>query len=98
MMMIRINLLPMRQVKKREMGRQILVLAAGILVATVAGNYSWYSARAAVEAKNAGQIKAVEAQVAELQKKIGEVDKLNARKKEVEEKLAVLATLKAGRS
>ena len=37
MMMIRINLLPMRQVKKREMGRQILVLAAGIVIATQHG-------------------------------------------------------------
>ena len=38
-MMIRINLLPVRQVKKREMGRQILILAAVVVAAGLIGNY-----------------------------------------------------------
>ena len=38
-MMIRINLLPVRAAKKREMGRQILVLFAIVLAGAVVGNY-----------------------------------------------------------
>jgi type IV pilus assembly protein PilN len=98
MLMIRINLLPTRHVKKREMGRQILVVAAGVLVAGFAANYLWYDSRDTVRVRNEAQIKATEAQIQELQAKIGEVDKLNSRKKEVEEKLNVLNNLKKGRS
>jgi len=45
-MMIRINLLPVRAVKKREMGRQVLVLFAVVLLGAGLGNYFWYADRA----------------------------------------------------
>jgi Tfp pilus assembly protein PilN len=44
-MMIRINLLPTRQVQKREMGRQFLVIVAGAVIVASAGNYFWVSTR-----------------------------------------------------
>ena len=44
-MMIRINLLPVRAVKKREMGRQVLVLFALVLIGAGVGNWMWYSDR-----------------------------------------------------
>jgi Tfp pilus assembly protein PilN len=37
--MIRINLLPVRQVKKRELGRQFLVVAVGLTVIALIGNW-----------------------------------------------------------
>ena len=42
-MMIRINLLPVRQVKKREIGRQFLVVVGGALCRhALLGNWLWY--------------------------------------------------------
>jgi type IV pilus assembly protein PilN len=97
-MMIRINLLPVRVAKKREMGRQILVLFALILAGAFVGNYMWYSDRDGVFNKNASDIKAIQTKVEGLKKVIGEVDQINERKAEVEKKLGVLEGLRRGRS
>jgi type IV pilus assembly protein PilN len=97
-MMIRINLLPVRVAKKREMGKQILVLFAVVLVGAVVGNYMWYANRKAEFDQNATGIKQVQAKIEELKKVIGEVDKINERKAEVEKKLGVLDNLRKGRS
>ena len=97
-MMIRINLLPVRVAKKREMGRQILVLFAIVLVAACVGNYMWYSGRKAEFDQNAAGIAQAKAKIAELEKVIGEVSKINDRKAEVEKKLGVLDNLRKGRA
>jgi type IV pilus assembly protein PilN len=97
-MMIRINLLPIRQVKKQEVGRQILVLMGLVLVGTAVGNFLWYSTvNDGVEAKRK-KVTETKARIAELEKVIGEVNNLNKRKKEVEEKLKVLEELRKGRT
>lgn len=97
-MMIRINLLPVRAVKKKEMGRQILALFALVLLGTVGGNYVWYSGRAEERDRNQQGITATKARIAELDKVIGEVKNINTRKADVEKKLAVLDNLRKGRS
>lgn len=97
-MMIRINLLPVRAAKKKEMGKQILVLFAIVLVGAVVGNYMWYADRKAEFDQNANGIRQVQAKIEELKKVIGEVDKINDRKAEVEKKLGVLDNLRKGRS
>src|SRR5258708_6982234 len=97
-MMIRINLLPVRGVKKREVGRQILVLFAALLVLTAVINYLWFNSRANERAANAQKIEATEKRIKELEKVIGEVNNINKRKKEVEDKLKVLDELRKGRS
>ena len=97
-MMIRINLLPVRAVKKREMGRQILALYAAVLLAAVVGNYFWYSDRDGDLTRANQGIAQTRAKIAELEKVIGEVKNINARKAEVEKKLAVLDTLRKGRN
>jgi type IV pilus assembly protein PilN len=97
-MMIRINLLPVRVAKKREMGKQILVLFAVVLVGAIGGNYMWYANRYDEFKRNADGIRQVQAKIEELKKVIGEVDKINERKAEVEKKLGVLDTLRKGRS
>jgi type IV pilus assembly protein PilN len=97
-MMIHINLLPVRQEKKREVGRQFLVVVGGALFITLLGNWLWYDGLASEEKKNAQRISATEARIAELEKVIGEVDKINARKKDVQNKLAILADLRKQRS
>ena len=97
-MMIRINLLPVRVAKKREMGKQILVLFAVVLVGAVVGNYMWYSDRKAEFDQNATGIRQVQAKIEELKKVIGQVEKINERKAEVEKKLGVLDNLRKGRT
>ncbi len=97
-MMIRINLLPVRQVKKREIGRQILVLFALVLVGALLGNYLWYDALESNRKSQADEISKTKQKIAELEKVIGEVNNINARKKELEDKLKVLGELRKGRS
>jgi type IV pilus assembly protein PilN len=97
-MMVRINLLPVRAVKKREAGRQIFILFAVIIAGVVAGNALWYSSRNSVYDRNQQQISATEAEISKLEKIIGEVNNISKRKKEVEEKLKVLDQLRRGRT
>jgi type IV pilus assembly protein PilN len=97
-MMIHINLLPIRQEKKREVGRQFLVVVGGALFVTLLANWIWYDGLASQKKRNADRIAATQARIAELEKVIGEVDKINARKKDVQNKLAILADLRKQRS
>jgi type IV pilus assembly protein PilN len=97
-MMIRINLLPVRAVKKREMGRQVLVLGAGVLAVSLVLNAVWYLDRNSTSNANLEKIAATKGRIAELEKVIGEVNNINKRKREVEEKLKVLDELRRGRS
>jgi type IV pilus assembly protein PilN len=91
--MIRINLLPVRAEKRKEILRQQAVLAAVIVLLLVGGIglvHSWLKAdiedlqRRIVERR---------AQVAELQKKIGKVKQYKTKKRELEEKIEVIAQL-----
>ncbi|MBI3180842.1 MAG: PilN domain-containing protein [Myxococcales bacterium] len=97
-MMIRINLLPVRQVKKRELGRQVLVLFGAVLLLAGVVNYLWYSHRQDEWSRRHAQIADTERRIAELEKVIGEVNNINKRKKEVEDKLKILTELRKGRS
>jgi type IV pilus assembly protein PilN len=97
-MMIHINLLPIRQEKKREVGRQFLVVVGGALFITLLGNWFWYDGLASEEKKNQQRISSTQARIAELEKVIGEVDKINARKKDVQAKLAILSDLRKQRT
>jgi len=97
-MMIRINLLPVRAVKKREMGRQVLVVLGGVLLAALALNYLWYSSRESEMAKASARVAATSAKIAELEQVIGEVNNIKTRKAEVERKLGVLDNLRKGRA
>jgi type IV pilus assembly protein PilN len=96
--MIRINLLPVRAVKKREMGRQIVALFAVVLIGAMVGNYLWYSNRDDELQRTKQGIASTSAKIAELEKVIGEVKNITARKAEVEKKLAVLDSLRKGRN
>lgn len=92
-MMIRINLLPVRQVQKREQGRQFIVLLIGTLI--IAGAVNAYVFMDFTSRKESAQrrLDDTNARIAQLEKVIGEVNNLAKRKKEVEEKLAELEKL-----
>lgn len=97
-MMIKINLLPVRQVKKREAGKQILVLYAVLLLGALLGNWFWWSSRNSAKEEMVKKVRATDAKIKELERIIGEVNNINKRKKELEDKLAVLNELRRGRS
>lgn len=92
-MMIRINLLPVRQVQKREQGRQFLVLMVGMLIISSAANGYWYVWMDGKREAAQRRLDDTNARIAQLEKVIGEVTNLQRRKKEVEDKLAVLQKL-----
>lgn len=92
-MMIRINLLPVRQVQKREQGRQFIVLMVGMFIITAAANGYWFVWMDGKREAAQRRLDDTNARIAQLEKVIGEVTNLQKRKKEVEEKLAVLEKL-----
>lgn len=92
-MMIRINLLPVRQVQKREQGRQFIVLMIGTLIIAGAANAYWYVWMDGKRETAQRRLDDTNASIARLEKVIGEVNNLAKRKKEVEDKLAVLDKL-----
>jgi type IV pilus assembly protein PilN len=97
-MMIRINLLPMRQVKKREASRQILVLFAGAVILTAALNFIWSSDLSSQSGRNQQRIAATRQRIGELERVIGEVNNINKRKTDIQEKLKALDQLRKGRT
>jgi type IV pilus assembly protein PilN len=96
--MIRINLLPIRAAKKREFGRQQLVLFALLLVGALTGNYLWWKTEADNLAALNQRIASTQAEIAQLEKTIGEVKSITQDKKSLEDKLKILDTLKKGRT
>jgi len=96
--MVRINLLPVRVSKKKEAGRQQLVLFAVLLVLGLVGNYLWSSARAADLNARQAKLARTREDIAQLDRIIGEVKNIKTGQAELQQKLDVLDRLKAGRT
>jgi type IV pilus assembly protein PilN len=96
--MIKINLLPVRAAKKREFGRQQIVLFLLVLVISAIGNWYWYNRVSNELAQYDAQISRTKAEIAQLEKTIGEVKSIKDDKKALEDKLKILDTLKQGRT
>ena len=96
--MIKINLLPVRAAKKREFGRQQLVLFVLLLVLAGIGNYFVYNRFESQLKSLDKQIATTRAEIAQLEKTIGEVKSIKEDKKALEDKLKILDTLKKGRT
>ncbi|GAO02310.1 PilN domain-containing protein [Anaeromyxobacter sp. PSR-1] len=96
--MIRINLLPVRVSKKKEAGKQQLVLLAVVIVGGLVGNYLWAASRSADLAAREAQVKRTKADIAQLDRIIGEVKDIKEQQAQLREKLEVLDRLKAGRT
>src|SRR5712664_986013 len=96
--MIHINLLPVRAAKKREFGRQQLILFGLILVGALLGNYTWWKAEKDSLTALEQRIASTRGEIAQLEKTIGEVKSITQDKKALEDKLKILDALKKGRT
>ncbi len=96
--MIRINLLPVRVSKKKEAGRQQLILFALLVFLGLVGNWFWTGARASELASREAKLKRTRDDIAQLERIIGEVKNIKDQQNALKEKLAVLDKLKAGRT
>lgn len=96
--MVRINLLPVRVSKKKEAGKQQLVLFAVLVVAGVAGNWIWSAGRNAELASVTAKLARTRADIEQLDRIIGEVKNIKDAQKELRDKLDVLEKLKEGRT
>ncbi len=95
--MIHINLLPVRVSKKKEAGKQQLILFALLLVLGLIGNFFWSSSRASDLSARQAKLKRTKDDIAQLEKIIGEVKNIKAEQAALRDKLDVLDKLKAGR-
>jgi type IV pilus assembly protein PilN len=96
--MVRINLLAVRVSKKREAGKQQLVLFAVVVLAGFIGNFFWSSSRDAALKAQQARLARTKDEIAQLDRIIGEVKDIKAAQKALKEKLDVLDRLKAGRT
>lgn len=93
--MIRINLLPIRQIKKREKARQeVLIFAISLVVIFIGMGVDWLFLSQKVEALQAA-IQQIETEKKQLQAVVDQIKKLQQQKEGLEKKLATIASLKA---
>lgn len=95
--MIRINLLPVRVSKKKEAGKQQLVLFAVLLVGILVGNALWSKSRGDDLATREQKLRRTKDEIAQLERIIGEVKNIKTQQADLKDKLAVLDKLRAGR-
>jgi type IV pilus assembly protein PilN len=96
--MVRINLLPVRVSKKKEAGRQQLVLFVLVAVLGVIGNYAWNASRARDLAAREKRLASTRSEIAQLDRIIGEVKDIKDQQQQLRDKLGVLGQLKEGRA
>lgn len=96
--MIRVNLLPVRQAQRRELGKKQLILLALLLLGAGVGNWKWVEGvKTRLQAKQS-QVAQLQRDIAQLEKVIGEVNTISKEMKSLEDKLKVLDQLRQGRS
>ncbi len=95
--MIRINLLPVRVSKKKEAGKQQLILFALAIIFVLVCNFWWSRSRSEAFTSRQAKLTRTRTEIAQLERIIGEVKNIRAQQSAVKDKLAVLEKLKAGR-
>ncbi|MBI2375451.1 MAG: PilN domain-containing protein [Deltaproteobacteria bacterium] len=96
--MIRINLLPIRQEKRRETVQQQLLAFVGILILVGLACVGWWKMKDNDLQDKIKQVEAKKTEIKQLDKIIGEVNEFTAKKKELQSKLEVIQQLKKGKT
>lgn len=96
--MIRINLLPVREARRRADARHQLIGIAGAVLVTAAGCAVFhYSLRSRIDSVR-GNITSLNAELAQYQEQLEQVKAFRAQKEEIETKLSVIRGLERSRS
>jgi type IV pilus assembly protein PilN len=96
--MVRINLLPVRVSRKKQAGKQQLVLFGLVLALGFVVNFMWASARTSELQRREALVRRTRDEIAQLDRIIGEVKNIKTQQQQLREKLDVLATLKENRT
>jgi type IV pilus assembly protein PilN len=96
--MIRINLLPVRAAKKKELGKVQIALGLIVVLAAGGGNYAWHVSKQNEIERIRTQIARTQQEIRQLEEIIGQVKDIEERKAQVERKLKVLDELRAGKT
>lgn len=96
--MIRINLLPTRQARRKEAGVKQLAILGLCVLAVLGGNYWWYAGLDSDLGEKRRQISRLQREISQLEEIIGEISNISAEKEAIAQKLAVLDQLRRGRT
>jgi type IV pilus assembly protein PilN len=96
--MIKINLLPIRQARKRESVKQQLILFAVLLVGAGVGLYLWNNHMTTKVDDKKKQIRTTKQQIEQYKRAIGEVEKFKGLEETLERKLKIIESLVKGKS
>jgi len=96
--MVRINLMPVRAAKKKQEGRQQILLMGLVLAAVILGMSSWVGALTSERRSLETKIAATNQEIAQLELVIGEVKKHADAKALLEAKLKVIEDLNKSRT
>lgn len=96
--MIRINLLPVREARRKAGVRQQMMLLAASLIGAVVLSGAIHSWMLGSIASARGRVKSLEQQLAKYKPQQEQVEQFKAKKAEIEQKLAVIANLERSRS
>ncbi|MCL2625872.1 MAG: PilN domain-containing protein [Cystobacterineae bacterium] len=96
-MYIYINLLPVRQEKRREYGIQTLILLGLVLLGAIFLNFLWYQNRSKTQEHDRRVIISMQSKIKELEEAVVEIGLLEKKRDEMLERLKVLDELKVNR-
>lgn len=96
--MIRINLLPVEQTKKWELGQKQIILFLLVLLGVGAGNWSWSAGVSEALQNRQRQVQRIRQDIAQLDQVIAEVKDIAKEKEAIELKLGVLEDLRKART
>ena len=96
--MIRINLLPVRKVRRRETGIQTFVVFVVLALLGLVGLYAWYRTYDSRVMKLEAKVAAEKRMVAKLQQAIALVNQYKGAKAKLEEKIGVIELLKKAKT
>jgi len=96
--MIRINLLPVKEKRRRATGQRHLFVIAILVALECLAFFYVYTTRADDLSKRKSENKQKKDQIEKLKKEVGDIEKLQATKRELEKQQEILDSLELGRS
>ncbi len=95
--MIRVNLLPIKQARRRSQGRAQLFLFAGLIIVEVLALFAFYLVVSEDRDAKQTEVTALQEQRREIEQEVSEAERLQEEKAALEAQLAVLQELEARR-